>query len=233
MRRRPITANPHDRISHNWGDRIWANIPHLNTWALGLCDFTEQGIPVLDRCDTVPATLFPWEEKNKYKGDGAIHFYCEDAYLSSIWSSAKKYPVPAVVKRSGVALTPDYSVFTDWPEALNRWQLYRSRLLGAIWSNYDISVIPSLMWGGCSQFDYLFDGLPAGGTFAISTGHSSHDESIFKEFYLEALNRCSPDIVLVYGQGLRPWIEDQGCPVKRYDSRLTEIYKQRKAAKRA
>lgn len=234
MRRRPITASSHQRLSNNWGDRVWSNIPGLNTWAVGLCEFTSNGIPNLIRCGVVPASLFPWEEKSKYKGHGAIHFYCEDVYLSGIWNSAKRYPVPAVVRRAGVALTPDYSVFTDWPAALNQWQVYRARLLGSIWSTHGIAVIPSLMWGETSQYSYLFDGLPTGGTFAISTGHTKGDEDVFKAFYVEALKRCQPELMLVYGQGLKPWIEMQSCPVKRYAHRRDKIsaaYKQ--AAKRS
>lgn len=228
MRRRRIRPHQSAKLSHNWGDRIWANVPHLNTWALSLCEFTEQGIPMLQRCDVVPESLFPWEEKSKYKGHGAIHFYCEDVYLSSIWTSAKKYPVPAVVQQAGVALTPDYSVFVDWPQTLNHWQVYRSRMLGAIWSYHGIATVPSLMWGDSSLWPYLLDGLPTGGTFAISTGHSKGDEDIFKEFYKEALRRCRPDAMLVYGQGLKPWIEQQGYPVKRYASRIAQITGQRR-----
>lgn len=232
MRRRPIAPHDSTRISHNWEGRIWGNIPGLNSWAIGSLRYTELGIPQLTQCDAIPDSLFPWEEKSKYKGAEAIHFYCEDVYLSSIWNSAKRYPVPAVVRKAGCALTPDYSVFTDWPYPLNLWQVYKARLLGALWTSNGINVIPSLMWGHPTQFEYLFDGLPYGGTFAISTGHSSQDEKIFKEFYIEALARCQPSAMLVYGQSLKPWIEKQDCPVRRYDSRLTQIRKQRAQARK-
>lgn len=224
MRRRSIKSG-------DWLNRVWGNYPGINSFALASIETTgDYGMPKLNHCNIVPEKLFPWEEKSKWRG-GAFHFYCEDAYLSSIWNSAAKYPVPAAIKQAGCCLTPDYSVFTDWPKALCIWNSYRAKLLGALWQFHGIDVIPSLMWGDPSQFDYLFEGLPVGGTFAISTGHSRGDEYVFKKFYLEALSRCSPDIVLIYGQGLKPWCEDQGVSVKRYDSRLTQVYKRRSSAK--
>jgi len=217
-----------------WADRLARNTPKLNTFALRQLELSPQhGIPLLARCDYVPTALFPWEEKSKYKGHGAIHFYCEDAYLNSIWDSAAKYPVPAVVQRAGAALTPDYSVFTDWPMALNLWQVYRARLLGALWQSHGVLVVPSLMWGEVVHgADFLFEGLPVGGTFAISTGHTIliEDQAIFRSFYSEALRRCKPDLVVVYGQGMKPWVEEQGCEVLRFDSRRTEVFKARQRA---
>ena len=226
MRRRNIP----DR---SWGQRLARNIPKLNTWALPLLALSPQhGIPTMTLCAHTPEALFPWEEKTKYKGHGAIHFYCEDAYLNGLWDSAAKYPVPAVVQQSGVALTPDYSIFTEFPLALNLWQVYRSRLLGALWQSFGVQVIPSFMWGEITLMgDFLFEGLPVGGVFAISTGHTIllEDQDIFKRFYLEALRRCKPDLMVVYGQGMKPFLEEQGCEIIRFEARRTEISNQRKA----
>ena len=225
MRRRQIKEG-------DWLERVWGNYPGVNTFALSQLEIVgAYGIPSLKRCDVVPEDLHPWDEKSKWKA-GALHFYCEDAYLSGIWKSAAKYPVPAAIKKAGCCLTPDYSVYTDWPKALCIWNVYRARLLGALWQSHGIKVIPSLMWGATFQFDYLFEGLPTGGSFAISTGQTKNDEDVFKSFYTEALARCSPDIMLIYGQGLKPWIEDQGILVKRYDSRLTQVYLQRRSSQR-
>ena len=229
MRRRSIPDGT------EWQTRIWGNIPGLNTFALPMVETVgEYGIPQLQPCPLVPDKLFPWEERSKYPvNGGAIHFYCEDVYLSSPWNKAPRLDhVPEVVKRAGVCLTPDYSIFVDYPKAVNIWNVYRARLLGALWQHQGIQVIPSLMWGEIlTQGDFLFEGLPAGGTFAISTGHSQGDEALFQEFYTEALKRCQPDNMLVYGQGLKPWLEEQGCPVKRYAHRRDKISAKRKAAK--
>jgi hypothetical protein len=226
MRRRAVPNS-------TWGHRLAWNCPRLNTFALSQVELTPRyGIPQMQPCHYVPDALFPWEERSKYKGHGAIHFYCEDAYLNSIWDSAAKYPVPSVVKRAGVALSPDYSVFTDWPMALNLWNVYRSRLLGALWQSHGIHVVPSLMWGETlTQGSYLFDGLPTGGVFAISTGHAQgEDEDVFKDFYQAAIATVKPSLVLVYGHGLNPWMEEQGCEIKRFKSRRTEIFEARQRA---
>lgn len=230
MRRRAIKDG-------DWQKRVWGNYPGLNTFALGVIKPRGiYGIPQLETCETIPDQLFPFEEKSKWKtGSGAIHFYCEDHYLNSIWVRAARAPhMPGVVKKSGMALTPDFSIFSDYPKAINAWNVYRARLLGALWAHCGVQVIPSLMWGDpLTHEGYLFDGLPNRGVFAISAGHIRDDEATFKAFFLEFLSRFSPSTILVYGRGLSPWIEDQGIPIKRYDSRLTQIYKQRRSTKRA
>jgi hypothetical protein len=219
----------------SWQNRIFRNIYNLNTFCLGWgLEFVgAYGMPQLQRCDLVPEKLFPWDEQNKWKpGAGAIHFYCEDCEFENVWLRANRFPhVPAVVQRAGVVLTPDFSLYCDFPIATQIWNVYRSRLLGAIWAHQGITVVPSVVWGEPDSFGWCFDGLPIGGTLAVSTGHVSTEEE--KEFFLlgfdELLRRCQPETVLVYGRGLKGQLERR-VNVVRFDSRLTQIYEARRLA---
>lgn len=218
-------------IPGSWGDRIARNIYNLNSFCLNWLEFAgAYDMPVLKPCYTVPEKLFPFDERNKWKtGEGGIHFYCEDAEFESVWLRANRHPhMPAVVQKAGVALTPDFSLYTDYPRATQIWNVYRSRLLGALWQQQGIQVIPSVVWGDEGSFDFCFDGLPVGGAIAVSTAHvSKAEQEGFLVGFDEMLQRCQPDTVLVYGRGLKGQLE-QRANVRRYDSRLTQIYQERK-----
>lgn len=220
-------------IPGTWGDRILKNLYNLNSFCLDWIEFAGRfDMPVLKPCPIVPDNLFPFDERNKYRpGDGAIQFYAEDSEMESVWLRANRYPhVPAVVQKAGIALTPDFSVYSDYPIATQIWNVYRSRLLGAIWAYQGIQVIPSVVWGLPSTFDWCFDGLPVGGSLAVSTGHirGQEEQIYFLKGFREMVQRCQPDTVLVYGRGMQRELSYFHPNIKRYDSRLTQIYYARK-----
>lgn len=221
-------------MTGSWGTRIARNIYNLNTFCLGWLEFEGcWDMPKLKPSLTVSHDLFPWDERNKWKpGDGAIHFFCEDGEFESVWLRASTYPhVPAVVQKAGCCLTPDFSLFTDYPLVTQIWNVYRSRLLGALWQHCGVDVIPTVVWGDRQSFTWAFDGLPQGATLAVSTGHiAKHEQEGFLAGFEEMVQRCEPTTVLVYGRGMRGQLEAIAPNVRRYDSRLTQIAKQRRNA---
>lgn len=222
----------------SWQRRIFKNYYNLNTFAYSRFRFVgKYDFPALSVCDAVPEKFFPYDERNKWKqGDGAIHFYCEDIEFESVWLRANRHPhVPAVIRHAGVALSPDFSIYTDFPVATQIWNVFRARLLGALWHSEGIDVIPSVSWGLPESFEFCFDGLPIGGTFAVATTYvnDAEERRFFLEGFKEFIRRCQPDTVLVYGRGLRHEIESMHSNIRRYDSRLTMLYEAKKAAKKA
>lgn len=221
-------------VPEYWQSRI-SNIYNLNSQYFQRLELTgPYDIPVLPRSDLVPDRLFPWDERNKWReGDGAIHFYCFDNEFEGVWlrQSRSDSQVPPVIARAGACLTPDFSLFTDFPRATQIWNTFRARLLGAVWATHGIEVIPSVCWSDPGSYDFCFDGLPDGGTLAIATGHIAKDE---REFFImgfkEMLDRCNPDTVLVYGRGFKGELEEL-ANVRRYDSRLSQIHEAKKQAK--
>lgn len=225
MRRREMAGG--------WGKRVLRNIYNLNPFCLE--DLELEGrweMPRLRPSSSIPEALFPWDERNKWKeGDGAIHFYCEDREFETCWLKAAQWPhVPPAVTRAGVAIAPDFSLYWDLPKPTQIWNSYRSKLLGALWQGLGVEVIPNASWSDADSFEWAFDGMPVGGTVAIATCclNSEEERSRFLAGFEEMLRRCQPDTVLVYGAGFKGELERR-ANVRRYQSRLTQIYERRKA----
>ena len=232
---RPINS-PTEGQHISWETRVSRNTFNLNTFPLGMLKLAgKYDFPVLGRVgpEDAPDALFPFDERNKFKDDGtkqAIHFYCEDAEFESVWLRLARSPhFPAVVGKAGMAITPDWSLFTDYPLATQIWNVYRSRLAGAVWALQGITVIPSVVWGDRSSYEWCFDGLPKHSVLAISTCHVNpkKGENIgFFEGFRVMADRLEPSHVLVYGMGLKGELESvasQSFKITRFNSRLTQI----------
>lgn len=165
-------------------------------------DFYE--FPTLDRCDFVPDRLigFNYAKTNSDTNCG-IHFFIDDYQFERVWNNPYKY-IETLCNYECV-LTPDFSLYTDMPMALKIWNVYRSRLIGQIFSDSGMQVIPTLQWAGPDTFDFCFDGIAGGGTVAVSTvGVIRNKEalSIFKAGLSAALEKIRPKTVLLYGSDI-------------------------------
>lgn len=190
----------------------------------------EWDMPVLAQCLSVPKIdMYPYDKKKQYSanavfGDYALHFFMEDAIFQKIWLQPKRTLEP--IRRIGLAITPDFSLYSDWSLSTQIWQTYRTRWVGAYWAANQVEVIPSVSWSDERSFEFCFDGLPVGGTFAIATMEVAEPEAkpLFAAGFKEFLRRCNPDVVLVYGQLFKDIIEpncdDYNCEVRRYKSRI-------------
>jgi hypothetical protein len=67
-----------------------------------------------------------------------------------------------------------------------------------------MQVIPSVNWSTEESYDFCFEGLPSGGTLAITTMEISSKDKLGRQLFLagfeEMLQRCEPDLLLVYGK---------------------------------
>jgi hypothetical protein len=100
-------------------------------------------------------------------------------------------------------LTPDFSIYRDWPLALKLFNIYRDRWCGCLWHEAGFSVIPSVSWGTADTFDFCFLGLPVHSLLAVSRVgiplDNPFDRRLFVAGYREMARRLSPTTVLAYG----------------------------------
>ncbi len=158
-------------------------------------DLGKYGIPSIPRVDIESDELWPYDERRKsdeYEHDlpknVAIHFFLTDHWFNGVWTYANR--TLGSISRFDCAISPDFSLYRDWPLTMQMWNTYRSRWLGAWWTHNNIPVIPSVNWSTEESYDFCFEGLPGrqgrllriGGTFAIATMEINDNDSL--ESYL-------------------------------------------------
>jgi hypothetical protein len=122
----------------------------------------ELGIPCLAHVspETLPAWLAPYRTRirdSEPPDDGAVHFFLEDYRFETVWSRPRK-ALEALAPYTTL-LSPDFSLYRDWPLMLQMWNVYRNRWCGAFWQSRGFTVIPTVSWSTAESYDFCFLGL--------------------------------------------------------------------------
>lgn len=161
-------------------------------------------LPTINKCGVVPKELRGFNYVlNTTPSDAGVHFFLDDYQFERIWNDPYKYMDK--VRPYSCMLTPDFSLYSDMPMAMKIWNVYRSRLIGQLYQDAGISVIPTLQWAGEDTLDWCFDGLPKGGTVAVSTVGVMRDkeaEKLWKTGMGAALEAVKPKTVVCYGTSI-------------------------------
>lgn len=183
------------------------------------------GMPALRRCMAKPRGMLGFnyaktagaEEKRRQ----ACHFFIDDYQFERVWTSPARYTES--LKGFMCVLTPDFSMYMDMPDAMQRWNRYRSQALGLYWQRQGFRVVPTLSWAQPESYAFCFDGIPRRSTVAVSTVGVKGDEAalaVWRDGMREAMCRLEPRRVLLYGG--RVDFDFGGCEVLEYKNGVTE-----------
>lgn len=157
--------------------------------------------PTIRRCDLIPDWLIAYRLGLPEKeGPGATHFFLDDFRFEAIWNNPEGSREHLATK---IVLSPDFSLYRDWPLALQIWNTYRNRWCGAFWHSRGYSVIPTISWSGAESYNFCFAGIEPGGVVAIGTVGLERDEatrSYFHAGFQEMMRSLSPTTILCYGK---------------------------------
>lgn len=197
------------------------NLPLLRDVELaGACD-----VPALAPCDEVPDDLVGFNYVKSLRGDlrrDGVHFFLDDYQFERVWRRPDLYV--RMLARFWCVLTPDFSLYRDMPLAMQLYNVFRSRLIGAFWQRHGLRVIPTLQWSTPESFDFVFDGLPERSTVAVSTVGVLTDPvatALWRLGMSEALERLRPNLVLLYGLPM-PDFDWRGTEWIRYENKTIE-----------
>lgn len=164
------------------------------------------GIPVMESTSTTGDKLLRFMDYKEIddRENWIAHFYYDDYKFIQAWRDPDKYL--HILKKFKAVISPDFSLYTDFPRALQILSCYRRQWCGRYWQEKGIDVIPDVVWGDEKSFDYCFDGIPEGGTVAVSTVGVADDDmwngemgDLFRAGYEEMMKRLCPSTVLFYG----------------------------------
>lgn len=144
---------------------------------------------------------FNYAGKSIDRQQKGVHFFLDDYQFIRLWTNVDRY-IP-MLQEFAYVMTPDFSLYTDYPAALQIYNHYRKHWLGAYWQKYGVKVIPTICWSDESSFEWCFDGEPTHSTVAISsvgTQGSSEKKQKFLEGYNEMMRRLEPTQIIFYGK---------------------------------
>lgn len=131
----------------------------------------------------------------------AVHFFLDDYRFETVWARPRR--ALEHLSKYQILLTPDFSLYADWPLVMQQWNVYRSRWCGRYWQELGYAVIPTASWSTPKSFAFCFDGLPQNSVVAVSAMGVNLGEAIqrrrFLAGYQEMIHRLAPTTVLAYG----------------------------------
>ena len=129
-----------------------------------------------------------------------VHFYMPDFKMARIWTHPDIYT--PMLERYRFVCTPDFSMYTNWPMALQINSHYRKQWVGAYWQRKGMVVIPTVTWSDESSYEWCFDGVPAKSIVAVSSvGTQAEKETryLFTMGFYRMMERLQPQTVLFHG----------------------------------
>lgn len=167
-------------------------------------DFVEgdYDIPVLFPEEYKPVEWVSFSDAgkiNKCKPYG-IHFFLSDYRFQNIWTQRERYR--HMFLRFGAVMTPDFSLYTDWPRMVQVWNHYRKHLIGAWMQEIGCKVYPTITWSNEDSYDFCFDGEPRNSTVCISsvgTQKNPEVKRLFLSGYEKMMEVLQPETILFYG----------------------------------
>ena len=144
-----------------------------------------------------------------------VHFFLDDYQFERVWNNIDKYT--EVLQRFKAVMSPDFSMFTVNPKALQIYQHFRKHFIGAYWQANGLTVIPTINWADEKSFEWCFDGEPTNSIVAISTVGSMNSKANKEGFYKgyeEMKKQLQPKKILCYGtvpEEIKNEVQGIGC----------------------
>ncbi len=161
------------------------------------------GIPLIQKSeiDILDIKLIPFDhtiEDDSFNIDKTVHFFVEDSKQDRVYDNPDKY-ISRLAQYVHV-LTPDFSLYTDMPLAVQLHNIFRSRWCGAKWQELGLSIIPTISWSTNQSYDFCFAGIEQGSVVAVSTLGALKKKDLFLAGYFEMKKRINPQHVLCFGK---------------------------------
>ncbi len=203
-------------------------------------------MPICYTCTgTIPIELIAYDDakmlhkklikKNpNYHVDKYVHFYIDDQKFDGDRSSVWMYPeiLVELLRHFAGAISPDFSTFADFPDAIKRYNIYRMRAFDVVFQKNNIPVLPNVRWGTSETWSYCFDGIPMNGIIAIGVVASGINKVVnrkyFKDGLMKAIELLEPHTIIIYGSDNYDLFDDlreQGINIIAFPSKTNLAFK--------
>lgn len=165
--------------------------------------------PYRGEIENVPWTRIRELKRSQDPSQYGLHFFLDDYQFQVVWNNPLQYL--DMLRKYKYVLAPDFSMFTDYPKALNVYNNYRKHWCARFWQENGVRVLPVVNWVFEDSYSWCFDGDPEEAVVAVSsTGINRSKEvvDLFVNGYNEMERRLRPKTVLYFGRYLLPEMRD-------------------------
>lgn len=143
---------------------------------------------------------FNYAKTTKDRENKGVHFFIDDYQFQRLWNNPDRYL--DMLTQFRCVMTPDFSMYTDFPKVIQIYNHYRKHWIGAYLQENGIQVIPTICWSTPDSYEWCFDGEPTHGVVAVSsvgTQKSKVAKELFVSGYKEMIRRLEPETIIFYG----------------------------------
>ena len=205
---------------HTWREGKRFNIYNLDCIdGLELSD--KNNVPIVGATHSVPERIISFNNalSSETETNSYVHFFIDDYQFDRVWRNPERY-LPVLARYRGI-IAPDFSLFIDMPMAVQRWNVYRNRVLSAYYAKAGIDVIPSVGWSDERSYAFCFEGLPKYSTVAVSSNgclSSKLGLYYFTQGFSRMVEVLKPATVLYYGRPVKQVFNTCKTRIVQYDS---------------
>ncbi len=203
-------------------------------------------IPICHKCNgTIPKGMIAYDDAislhkrlvrkdPSYFIDKYVHFYIDDQKFDGNRSGVWFYPEKLIdlLRHFAGAISPDFSTYADFPDALKRWNIYRMRAFDFVLQQNGIKVIQNVRWGTSETWKYCFDGIPMNGIIAVGVVASGINKIVNRKCFMDGLNQAvyllKPHTIVIYGSDnydLFDAIREKGINIIAFPSKTNLAFK--------
>jgi len=163
--------------------------------------------PISAVADPVNADEITWtgfdNAVTRDSGNG-LHFYESDYKLNRMWENPKKYI--GVLSRYKCVIQPDFSLYYDFPVALQIYNKFRNHWLSAFYAVNGIEMIPNISLSTPENYMWSLLGYPTQSVVAFSDIGTAKDKSereIIHRAYETMIRELDPIQILYFTRSKR------------------------------
>lgn len=130
-----------------------------------------------------------------------LHFHTYDYRFENVWNEPARGVRATNREQIWAACTPDFSLWLEYPLAMQIWNTYRNRWSGCHWQQRGVTVVPSVNWSHPDSYDFCFLGIPKHQIITLRTYKdlSPVERAFFEAGYAEMVKQLEPRCILWFG----------------------------------
>lgn len=130
-----------------------------------------------------------------------IHFHTDDHRFQIVWNEPTRGLNSVCREQVWAACSPDFSLWLEYPLAMQIWNTYRNRWVARLWQQHGVIVIPTVNWSWGGSFNFCFLGVAQHQILTLRTTKrlTVKEKNNFLRGYRKMLDVLEPRHILWFG----------------------------------